>query len=76
MLDEATANMDGRTDEHLQSTIRKAFAEKATVLLITHRLNNGIISTDFIYLWRIILVTDMNKVLTMEDGKVSLLTFL
>ncbi|KAI1716433.1 ABC transporter domain-containing protein [Ditylenchus destructor] len=41
VLDEATANMDGRTDEHLQSTIRKAFAEKATVLLITHRLNNG-----------------------------------
>ncbi|XP_032908320.1 ATP-binding cassette sub-family C member 4 [Catharus ustulatus] len=44
IIDEATANVDPRTDEFIQKTIRKTFAH-CTVLTIAHRLNT-IIDSD------------------------------
>ncbi|XP_013177157.1 PREDICTED: probable multidrug resistance-associated protein lethal(2)03659 isoform X1 [Papilio xuthus] len=54
VLDEATANVDTETDEHIQATLRTTFAQ-ATVLTIAHRLNT---------------VMDYDRVIVMDKGRV------
>jgi len=53
ILDEATANLDSQSDKQIQECLREHCANK-TLLMVTHRLSN---------------VTDMNKLIKMEDGK-------
>ena len=57
VLDEATANVDLKTDSSLLHAIKETFAER-TVLLITHRLDN---------------VEGMDSVVEMEQGSARIL---
>lgn len=52
VMDEATSNVDWKTDEMIQSTVRKKF-EGCTVLTIAHRLKT---------------VLDSDKIMVMEGG--------
>ncbi|XP_022123996.1 ATP-binding cassette sub-family C member 4 isoform X1 [Pieris rapae] len=53
VLDEATANVDPKTDEFIQKTIRKKFAD-CTVLTVAHRLNT---------------IMDSDRVMVMDAGR-------
>ncbi|PIO74854.1 ABC transporter, ATP-binding protein [Teladorsagia circumcincta] len=55
VIDEATANVDPRTDTLIQRTIRESFSH-ATVLTIAHRLNT---------------IMDSSRVLVLKDGEVA-----
>ena len=64
LIDEATANVDKKTDKQIQQTIRETFSD-CTVLTIAHRINT-IIDSDRI------MVIDAGKLVDFEDPAVLL----
>ena len=54
-MDEATAAVDLETDDLIQATIRKEFAD-SSVLTIAHRLNT---------------IMDNNRVIVLDQGKIA-----
>jgi ABC-type multidrug transport system fused ATPase/permease subunit len=62
VMDEATSNIDGKTDEKIQSMLKDAFKE-CTVLTIAHRI-------DTIVWYDKVLVLDGGEVLEYDDPKV------
>ncbi|XP_074845315.1 ATP-binding cassette sub-family C member 4 isoform X2 [Carettochelys insculpta] len=71
IIDEATANVDPRTDELIQKTIREKFAQ-CTVLTIAHRLNT-IIDSDKIMVLEAGRLKDYNEPYVLLQEKESLL---
>ena len=54
MLDEATSNVDMKTDEFIQSVIKAKFKD-TTVVTIAHRLNT---------------IADYDKIIVMDKGRI------
>ena len=64
LLDEATASVDHNTDELIQNTIKKEFAD-CTILTIAHRLNTIMDSSR-------IMVLDKGRIVEFEPPQVLL----